>query len=253
VTPGSDAVLALDAAGSACSAAIWRGGGVVARRFEATERGHAERLAPLVRDTMADAGLSFAALSLIAATTGPGSFTGLRVALALARGLGLALAVPVAGIDRFRVAAASARGTAADGLRPATGPLLVALDSRRAELFFAAFSAAGDALAPPFLVEPAGLPAALAGLGPSGAAAGRPWRVAGDAAAVALAALRDAGLDATAAPNGGPTDAAMVARLAAADRAAGRAPAPPVPLYLRPPDVTLSAVAGPGLAAVRPG
>jgi tRNA threonylcarbamoyladenosine biosynthesis protein TsaB len=62
------------------------------------DRGHQERLAPLAQEVMARAGLAFADLDRIAVTLGPGSFTGLRVGLAFAKGLGLALDRPVIGL-----------------------------------------------------------------------------------------------------------------------------------------------------------
>ena len=75
-------VLAVDAAGSACSAAVWRDGAIVARRFAEMEHGQAEALIPMVQAVMAEAGLGFESLDLIAASTGPGSYTGVRVGIA---------------------------------------------------------------------------------------------------------------------------------------------------------------------------
>src|SRR3972149_9200733 len=83
-------ILALDTSMGACSAAVLRGDGAARRLFarqETRARCHAEALMPMVAEIMEEAGLPFAALDLIAATTGPGSFTGVRIALAAARGL----------------------------------------------------------------------------------------------------------------------------------------------------------------------
>ena len=80
-------VLALDTCLFACSAAVVRGGELLARRIDPMARGHQERLAPLVQEVMAQAGLDFEALDRIGVTVGPGSFTGLRVGLAFAKGL----------------------------------------------------------------------------------------------------------------------------------------------------------------------
>src|SRR3972149_1695867 len=85
-------ILALDTSMGACSAAVLRGDGAARRLFarqETMARGHAEALMPMVAEIMEEAGLPFAALDLIAATTGPGSFTGVRIAIAAARGLAL--------------------------------------------------------------------------------------------------------------------------------------------------------------------
>ncbi|HEY6669359.1 MAG TPA: tRNA (adenosine(37)-N6)-threonylcarbamoyltransferase complex dimerization subunit type 1 TsaB, partial [Methyloceanibacter sp.] len=85
-------ILALDTSMGACSAAVLRDDGA-ARHLVVREalmaRGHAEALMPMIAEVMAEAGLDFAALGLIAATVGPGSFTGVRIAIAAARGLAL--------------------------------------------------------------------------------------------------------------------------------------------------------------------
>jgi len=96
-------VLALDTCLAACSVAVLDGDRIAAAACEVMERGHQERLAPLVRDTMARAALAFSDLDRIAVTLGPGSFTGLRVGLAFAKGLGLALGRPVVGLGCLEV------------------------------------------------------------------------------------------------------------------------------------------------------
>ena len=87
-------ILALDTALDACSAAVLDGGRVLAARSEPMARGHQERLAPLVAEVMAEAGSASTGLDRIGVTVGPGSFTGLRVGLAFAKGLGVALDRP---------------------------------------------------------------------------------------------------------------------------------------------------------------
>src|SRR5471032_3286491 len=72
------------------------------------DRGHAERLAPMVEETMKQAGMAFAALERLAVTTGPGTFTGQRVGLAFMRGLRLALKRPLTGVTTLEAIAASA-------------------------------------------------------------------------------------------------------------------------------------------------
>jgi len=219
-------ILALDSAAAACSVALWRDGALAAHRFRPMARGHAEALMPMLAETMAAADAAFADLDLVAVTVGPGAFTGLRIGLAVARGIGLAAGVPVRGVTTLAavaeaVPAAERRGRA----------LLVVLDTKRAELYAQSFD--GD-LAP--LGEPAAVsPAALAGLLPAG-----PLLVAGDAAERLrpwLAGRPDAA--AWSAAPGGP-DAAAVARLAARTLAAGDGRGlPPTPLYLQAPAVTL--------------
>ncbi|WP_420345966.1 tRNA (adenosine(37)-N6)-threonylcarbamoyltransferase complex dimerization subunit type 1 TsaB [Pelagibius sp.] len=101
-------LLALEAAGAACSAAVWAGGRVAARRFAPMLRGQSEHLVPMIAEAMADWGGGFAALDAVAVTTGPGGFTGVRIGLAAARGLALARRLPVLGLSSFEVAAAAA-------------------------------------------------------------------------------------------------------------------------------------------------
>jgi tRNA threonylcarbamoyladenosine biosynthesis protein TsaB len=104
----SGLVLAIDTALSGCSVAIVRGDEILASRIEPMARGQAERLAPLVDQLMADFGVGFADIETIAVTTGPGAFTGLRVGLAFARGLALALDKPCIGVSTLEVLATAA-------------------------------------------------------------------------------------------------------------------------------------------------
>src|SRR5262245_38003735 len=82
-------ILALDTALGACAAAVLdtRANKMIAMESQAMKRGHAEALMPLVARVMKESGLPFAALDRVAVTTGPGSFTGLRVGLSAARGI----------------------------------------------------------------------------------------------------------------------------------------------------------------------
>ncbi len=109
-------VLAIDTALDACSVALVRDGGTLTSRSEQMQRGQAERLAPLVREAVAEAKLPFAELDRIAVTTGPGSFTGVRVGLSFARALALALGKPCVGVSTLE---ALALADGEDGLRAA--------------------------------------------------------------------------------------------------------------------------------------
>src|ERR1700694_4222158 len=115
-------VLALDTCLAACQAAVLEGERVLASRSEPMLRGHQERLAPMVREVMDEAGLDFTALDRIAVTVGPGSFTGLRVGRAVAKGLRLALETPVVGIGVLEALAAGA---------PDEGAVAAVIDARR--------------------------------------------------------------------------------------------------------------------------
>ncbi len=193
--------------------------------------GQAEALLPMVERAMREARLEAAALELIAVTTGPGSFTGIRVGLAAARGIALALDLPLIGVTGFE-AAAAALGDA----DPADGFLLVALESRRVDLFIQLFAADGRALG----VAAAVLPEALAEIVTAAATTtgAGPLTVTGDAAPRAVAALAARGC---ASIVGAAAPAAIGAQRAALRRwRRGERGGRPRPLYLRPPDVTLA-------------
>ncbi|MBI2235702.1 MAG: tRNA (adenosine(37)-N6)-threonylcarbamoyltransferase complex dimerization subunit type 1 TsaB [Magnetospirillum sp.] len=214
-------VLGLDTSTSACSAALWRAGTVLARRLEAMGRGQSEALMPMVQAVLAEAGATVGDLGLLAVTVGPGAFTGLRIGLAAARGLSLASGLPLAGVSTPEAVAAAVPRSERDGRT-----LLVAVESRRDEVWVQAF--AGDTLEPLSPVA-ALLPEQAAALIPG------PVVVAGDAAARVLALRPDARI----ATSPGWPDAAVVAALAAERWGRGTA-LPPEPLYLRPADITPS-------------
>src|SRR3990172_13252867 len=95
-------ILALDTSMGACSAALLRADGkarLLIARQELMARGHAEALLPMVAEIMGEAELPFTKLDLIAATQGPGSFTGVRIAIAAARGLALGTPANLFGTD----------------------------------------------------------------------------------------------------------------------------------------------------------
>jgi len=216
-------VLALDAAGSACSAALWCEGEIQASRFEAMRRGQSERLMPMIEAVMAEGRLAYADLDLLAVTRGPGGFTGVRIGLATARALALAAARPLLGVSNFEVIAAATSREERN-----RGPLAVLLDAKRAELFLQVFDADLTPLAPPCACLPEDLPAAL----PEG-----PWALAGDGLEAALPALaeRDPSPTIAAARQ---TDARVLACLAARRGPPPRSDDRAQPLYLRAPDVT---------------
>jgi tRNA threonylcarbamoyladenosine biosynthesis protein TsaB len=214
-------VLALDAATGACSAALWADGRVIGHRFAVMARGQAEALMPMVDAVLLEAGVGFADIDRFGVTVGPGAFTGLRIGLAAARGMALAAGRPLIGISTFE---AVAHGLHDD--EKAGRSVVVAIESRRADLYVQSFDPALVPLTAPAAVVPAAVAI------PAG-----PVLVAGDGAA-RLHPVLAGRADTLFADGPGFPDAATVARLVA-----GRDPdpdAPPsAPLYLRPPDVTL--------------
>ncbi|GAB4519423.1 MAG: tRNA (adenosine(37)-N6)-threonylcarbamoyltransferase complex dimerization subunit type 1 TsaB [Roseibium sp.] len=133
-------VLAIDTALANCAAAVLDDGDGSACFVACGEeigRGHAERLMDMIGEVMAETSTPFTDLDRVAVTVGPGSFTGLRVGLAVARGFGLVLGKPVVGISTL---AAIARSAAP---RDGGGPLLVALTGKADEVYCQRFDASG--------------------------------------------------------------------------------------------------------------
>lgn len=210
-------VLALDTALDRTAVALSDGGRLAVVRAEAMDRGHAERLLPMVEDVMAEAGLPLSAVDRIAATIGPGSFTGIRIAVAAARGLALAVGRPCVGVGTLPALAAST----AD--KP-SGPVLAAIDARRGEVYAALYDRDGREILPPFAATAEDVLAAVADRASVIVGSGAP--ILGHQAAVG--GQRVPPLE----PLAGP-DPLRIAALAA--RLPADSPAP-APLYIRPPD-----------------
>jgi tRNA threonylcarbamoyladenosine biosynthesis protein TsaB len=146
-------ILALDTSMGACSAAVLRAENDALRlsaRQEAMARGHAEALMPMVAEVLAEIGIAARELDLIAATEGPGSFTGVRIAIAAARGLALATGAKLYGTDSLSVIARTARGA---GLLP-NGPFAVAVDARRGMIYLGLYDEMGGRREGPLLIAP---------------------------------------------------------------------------------------------------
>ncbi|HEX5758522.1 MAG TPA: tRNA (adenosine(37)-N6)-threonylcarbamoyltransferase complex dimerization subunit type 1 TsaB [Thermoanaerobaculia bacterium] len=185
--PGpADLVLALDAGSPQVSVALGRGGEVLAARSEAIARS-SRRLLEMIDEALAEAGVEREALRGIVALRGPGSFTGLRVGLATALGLHLALGVPAAAVPTLLVLAASAGTRLREESASAPGDvILAAVDALRGEWTVQPF--AGDpprALAEAETVPAADLAArgaaAIAGFGIAALAALPGWPAAREA------------------------------------------------------------------------
>jgi tRNA threonylcarbamoyladenosine biosynthesis protein TsaB len=215
--PKKSLLLAVDTALGGCSVALLDGDRVLAHLFEAMDRGHAERLAPMVEENMRRAETKFSELDCLAVTTGPGTFTGQRVGLAFMRGLRLALRIPLTGITTLEAIAAAAMEE--------TGQSRAAVihDARRSEAYLLLQDGADIVLAPAVMPF-ADAVHRIAGFGPCA--------VAGTGTAAAVAVL---GPDFTASTVRQP-DALWVGRLARRRPALADAPGP---LYLRAPDAKL--------------
>jgi tRNA threonylcarbamoyladenosine biosynthesis protein TsaB len=100
-----DILLAVDTSAAHCAAALLWGDGRLVTHAEAMEKGQAERLVPMLEEILASAGLVWADLTLLAVGTGPGNFTGIRIAVSLVRGLSLGLHVPAVGVTGFQALA----------------------------------------------------------------------------------------------------------------------------------------------------
>jgi tRNA threonylcarbamoyl adenosine modification protein YeaZ len=213
-------ILAIDTALEACSAAVLdTREGVLARESKPMTRGHAEALMPLVRRVVEQASVDFAALDRIAVTVGPGSFTGLRVGIAAARGIALAAGKPAVGITTL--AAFAAPLFAVDE----SLPVVVAIDARHGHVYLQAYGPGGRTLVSPRL---ASLRDVLRLCGASGAP-----RLVGTAAALVASEWPARERPPLFVDQRGAPDIDWIAQLGAA------APEPtehPKPLYLRAPD-----------------
>lgn len=229
-------ILAIDTALDACAAAVLDAGAgkLLSRHSVTMTRGHAEAVMPLIARVMSEASVPFSSLDRIAVTTGPGSFTGLRVGISAARGIGLAAGRPVIGVTTLWAYAAPllrAHGGQVAGQvigqvgGHVTGRVIVtAIDARHDQVYLQAVGGDGRVLIEP---KVATVTEAL-----EAARFGAPHLVGNAAALLAARWSPDApppvGVDAASAP-----DIACVAWLgAAADPAAS----PARPFYLRPAD-----------------
>lgn len=178
-------------------------------------RGHAEALPGLLDQAMAEAGLAWAEIERVAVTVGPGSFTGVRIGIAAARGLGLVIGCPVVGVTTLAVHAEAARKIAG------AVPILALMPARGDDLYGQFFAADGTEQTPPEIAPTA----AFATQVTDGVRLAGP----GAPAAARLVAAGD-GLIVHADPA---PDIAALLRLGAAAR---QPETPPKPVYLRPPD-----------------
>jgi tRNA threonylcarbamoyl adenosine modification protein YeaZ len=211
-------LLALDTSTPAVTVALHDGRSVLAESTVVDPRRHGELLAPGVADVLALAGGAPMDLTDVVVGVGPGPFTGLRVGVATAVALGIALDIPVHGLCSLDALAWRA---------PVDGPFVVVTDARRREVYWAEYpdraSRQGDAgvIAPALLWSRAG---------------GR--ALVGPGAGLVVSAAPDGSDAASCVADEAPLSAAAMAELAVARLAVGGELLEPYPLYLRRPDAT---------------
>lgn len=210
-------VLAIDTAASLCAACVWDTGAEreLGRCVRDPGKGHAEHLMAVIDEALAAAGRSYAELDAIAVAVGPGSFTGIRVGVATARGLALALGVPAIGVTALDALAEEARQAFAGR------SVLAAIDARREEIYVATYDETGGRIFGPAIMR---LPEA-------GALAREHKPVLTGSAAAMIAKAADVPLDI--AGEAATADIATYARLASRQGYSGEKPRP---LYLRDAD-----------------
>ncbi|MSO96898.1 MAG: tRNA (adenosine(37)-N6)-threonylcarbamoyltransferase complex dimerization subunit type 1 TsaB [Rhodospirillaceae bacterium] len=212
-------VLAFDTALGACSAGLWRDGTVLTQESVVMAQGQAEALMPMIERVMTAAELTYAELDRIAVSVGPGSFTGLRVGIATARGLAMAANKPAIGITTTHALADMVPAHERQHRR-----VLTVIDSKRGDVFAQLFDTHGAAHGEIVNVAYEVLPA-MCGDGA--------LIVVGDAAERTIAVL---GAHAARSSTPNVCSIESLARLAST-----RSPDPagPLPVYARAPDVTL--------------
>jgi tRNA threonylcarbamoyladenosine biosynthesis protein TsaB len=213
-------VLAIDTALDACSAAVldMNRGGITASETLAMTRGHAEALMPLIARVMDQAEIEFSELHRIAVTTGPGSFTGLRVGISATRGIALAAGKPAIGLSTL--AGFAAPLIAEDD----STNVVAAIDARHDHVYLQIFGTGGRTLVSPRIATLRdAVRAAITG----------PARVIGSGASLLAAAWPKGSDPPLLVDDRGAPDISWIARLGAA---AAEGYGPPRPLYLRAPD-----------------
>ena len=219
-------LLAIDTAQGALSVALVRGEDILSHHFELRTRGHAEELTGLIARLLDEARLTPADLTSLAVTVGPGTFTGLRVGLATARGFALARGLPLVGVTTLEAIAFPVIAQPGE-------VIAASFDARREELYLQAFDAAHEPLTEPLLVNVDDAASHLTGTR---------FVLVGTGSEILSEKLKARGSSFRLAENPAQPDALTVARIAQARiKAQGleKFAKAPEPLYLRAPDAKL--------------
>ena len=212
-------VLAIDTAHAAVAVCLMDAKGhVLARDSQPMARGHAEALLPAIQRLLDGAAVQFSQLSRVAVVVGPGSFTGIRIGISAARGIGLACGIPVVGISSLAALAAPLIGS------EGTSVIAAAIDAKHGQVYVQGFSPLGQVILTPRIAK---IRDAVRSLG-----AGQ-LRLVGSGAAMMAIEAWSMGIEADVVSDAGSPDIAFVARLgllADPDGALAR------PFYLKAPD-----------------
>ena len=225
------AILAIDTATNACSAAISVDDTILASCYQEMIRGHAEHLVPMVRTIAEEADCALKTIDLVAVTIGPGAFTGLRVGLAAARGFALSAGVPCLGVTTLEVIAAA--------IVNISSSLMVVLNSKRDDVYCQIFDPDGNARTKPAIV----MPTQLSEIARGHISGNSPLVLAGNAASDASEHLVRAGIQTEIFPYQYP-EASILAKLAASRWSQGDPVVRPAPMYLRSADALLPVLGG---------
>jgi tRNA threonylcarbamoyladenosine biosynthesis protein TsaB len=152
--PHDALILGFDTSAAHCAAALLSGDRLVAQAQEPMEKGQAERLMPFLEEMLSGVGIGWSDLTALAVGTGPGNFTGVRIAVAAARGLALGLGIPAVGVTTFE---AIAHG--------APRPVVAMRETRRDQLYLQVFGHGDDTVRPVVAGELLDLPAGAAFVG----------------------------------------------------------------------------------------
>lgn len=215
-------LLAIDTALGLCSACVFDTETNTALASESIEmsRGHAEALMPLIERVVSQIDGEFTSLDRVAVSVGPGSFTGLRVALAAGRAIGVAAEIPVVGVNTLSAFAAPYLGV------DSGDHIASVIDARHSHVYVQMIRKDGKLVLAPQITPIGDVVAAIGSL---------KVRMVGSAASLLAEAMRGKGFEADAEPDIAGPDIDWIARLGAI---ANPDHAPPAPLYLRPPDAT---------------
>lgn len=184
----STRILALDTATEACSVALWNDGEIHSL-FEVCPREHTQRVLPMVRQVLAESGVTLGELDAVAFGQGPGSFTGVRIGIGIAQGLALGAELPMIGVSTLATLAQGAFR------RVNASQVLAAIDARMGEVYWAQYQRDVDGVwqgeSSEAVLTPQQVQTLTAGLQGEWATAGTGWQTYPGLVSQTALALRD--------------------------------------------------------------